>query len=158
VPITFEEAARRLAKARTSVAGHGSELALRRAGVASKTVMNSGADHLSGYGRGRRRGRVDAKVGFEELSGLRIHVHPTRGTKGLWALLEGGSARAGSTWKTPRRRGQRRARGTVGTYQRSPVPARRTWTKVEPQATRAAFRAYHRSITREVFGVVKGAR
>lgn len=157
---TFPEAARRMGEATASIAGKGSEKALTLAGVEAKQEMTKGArrdtgdGQLSGYGRGRNRGRVRAEARFDKAPGLKVIVEPTKRSRGLWALLEHGS-RSGQ-WKTPRRRGQRRARGTVGTYSRAPVPPRNTWSEAIPQARHAAFRAYHRSLVASTFRELKG--
>lgn len=160
---TFAQAAARLGDAAASVAGKGSEKALAAAGVEAKTVMVRGShrdigsdETLSGYGRRRNRGRVPVQARFDPAPGLRIIVEPTKRSRGLWALLEAGSAKAGPTWKTPRRAGVRRARGTVGTYTRAAVPARHTWSQSVPSAADAAAKAYHAAIVRTVFSELRG--
>jgi hypothetical protein len=83
---------------------------------------------LSHWGRGGKKGGYHVQARYVVLSDHEAALRPT--VPPLAALLEEGS---GSTWKAPRRRGaKRRKRGTVGTYTRTPVPARHAWSKVAP--------------------------
>lgn len=99
-----------------------------------RLVLTVGGDRsLSGYGRGARRGRVKGTVGFdyEDRGTSLIKYRPP----GFWTLLEAGSYKAGGTWKEPKRKGSaRRKKGSIGTYRRSPVRARRTLTKATDDA------------------------
>lgn len=148
MPISFDEAARRAGAAATHVAGAGSERALVSAGVQANRAMAAGArvdtngdGRLSRFGRGTWRGRIQAETRFDPEPGLRIVVSPKKRARGLWWLLQFGSK--SGTWSYPRRRGRRRR---AGTYDRRPVPARHTWSKLEPAAARAAFEGYRRSL------------
>lgn len=147
MPISFDEAARRVGAAATNVAGAGSERALVAAGVQANRAMATGArvdtgdGTLSRFGRGKWRGRILAETRFDAEPGLRIVVSPKKRARGLWGLLQFGSG--GGDWSYPRRRGRRRR---AGTYTRSAVPARRTWSKLEPAAARAAFEGYRKSL------------
>ena len=158
--ITFGQAAQRVGAAATSIGGAGSERALVAAGMDAKKVMagaarlDTGGDGtLSRFGRGRQRGRIRAEARFDQQVGKRIVVSPSRRSRGLWALLQFGSA--GSTWTYPRRRGRRR---TAGTYTRPPVPARRAWSQAQPAAAAAAFTAYRKSLVGSTVAKLQGRR
>lgn len=160
MPISFDEAARRVGAAATNVAGAGSERALVGAGVAANKAMAAGArvstggdGRLSRFGRGTWRGRVAAETRFDDLPGLRIVVTPKKRARGLWGLLQFGSG--DGSWSYPRRRGRRRRSGT---YTRSPVAARSSWSRTQPAAARAAFEAYHRNIVTSTVRTLGGGR
>jgi hypothetical protein len=81
---------------------------------------------LSHWGKGGKKGGYVVKARYEVKSNSQAVIQPT--IPPLAALLEEGS---GSKWAAPRKRGsKRRRKGTVGSYTRTPVPARHAWSKV----------------------------
>lgn len=158
MPISFDEAGRRLGAFTADLGGGGSERALVSAGVAANRAMataarvDTGGDgRLSGFGRGAWRGRIAAQSGFDTQPGLRIVVYPKKKARGLWGLLQFGSK--GTDWTYPRRRGRRRR---AGSYSRRSVQPRRTWSQAQPVAARAAFDAYRTVIVKNAIAKLGG--
>lgn len=151
---TFAEAATRMGRVAGTFDDASIAQALSRAGVAGKrgfdpdASADTGGDRrLSGFGRGVRRGTIAADVRFDVESPRRVLMFaPAKRAAGLWKLLEAGSYKANGQWRMPRRRGRgRRAKGTVGTYPRASVPARRTWTKAVPKVRHTVVTEFHRT-------------
>ena len=95
-----------------------------------RVALDIGTDRrLSGFGRGRSRGKVKASSGYDLTAPGRATVNYR--PPGRWGLLEYGSKT--NTWKNPRRRG-RRYQG--GTYTRERVTSRRTVTKAAEDASK----------------------
>lgn len=122
-----------------------------RVGQRSKTVAIPAIspNSLSGWGR-RRRGTVKARYILK--SDHEVQVSPT--VPPLAALLELGSYKAGGTWRAPKRRGStRRAKGSVGSYQRANVPARNAWSKAGDEIKDKAPRFIHDEVERVIGGI-----
>lgn len=149
---TPAQAAAKFGQLAARLSGRDRRLITERVAAKTKPVAAAAIDPdtLSHWGRGSKKGGHHVKARYVIKSDTTVHLYPT--IPPLAALLEKGS---GTTWKAPRRRGSaRRRRGSVGTYTRARVPARRAWSKaaaaVEPVAPKIVDQEIQR-ILRDVF-------
>jgi hypothetical protein len=127
MPDNLEEFAAKLDRLNTALSGGSLRQVVTRTSLKAKTATVPRIDPatLSHWGRGSKRGGYSVTATYNVLDDQTAELKPT--TPPLAGLLEHGS---GSTWKAPRRKGSpRRRKGSVGTYQRTPVPARHVWTR-----------------------------
>lgn len=133
---SLQQAAAKVQRVAEQLSGGALRQVVTRVGARSKAVAIPAIrpNTLSHWGRGRRKGGYRVQARYDLKSDHEAELKPT--VPPLAALLEKGS---GTTWKAPRRRGSaRRKRGTVGTYQRAPVPPREAWTKASVVVNREA--------------------
>lgn len=124
---TPQQFAAKLRKLEDRLSGRDMHVITERVARKAKPVAAAAVepDTLSHWGRGAKKGGYHVKARYDIKTDTQFALYPT--IPPLAALLEKGS---GEVWKAPRRRGSsRRKRGSVGTYTRAPVKARRSWTK-----------------------------
>ncbi len=141
----------KLTKFQRAVTGHELRGITTRVAGKAKPILTAGItpDTLSHWGRGAKRGGYHAKARYDIKSDSVARMSAT--PKPLVALLEKGS---GTTWKSPKRKGsKRRQKGSVGTYTRTKVPARKSFTHGEDVLRPRVGALVHQEVERVLRGI-----
>jgi hypothetical protein len=130
----------------THLRGITTRVATQAKAITTKAIDPTG---LSNYGRGKRKGAGTVKARFDLIGNGHAVLKPA--PPALAALLELGSYKSGTSWKSPKRRGsKRRKRGTVGSYTRGAVPARGAWSRGTAAAKPEVAGLVHEEVVRAV--------
>lgn len=154
MPDSFAQFTHKLDKVTHALGGSQLRVITTKVALKSKPILSAAIEPptLSHWGKGGRKGGYKVAAKYDLVSDHEVKMRPTQAALG--ALLERGS---GNTWKAPKRKGsKRRSEGSVGTYTRAKVPARRAWSKgvakLEPEVPKFVREEVQR-VLRETFGV-----